>query len=77
MDTTVITAQPEDFGAGSQDRVTFVDAEFVVNEDGHLFIHRRDQKGNVGAFPHNSWRAVIRGDVAVEGAAVRINRADQ
>jgi hypothetical protein len=67
MDTTVITVGETDYGVGASDRVTFVDSDFMVDERGDLYVYRKPG-GNVGSFPHSTWRAVVRGEVADEAA---------
>ena len=61
MDTTVITAASADYGVGDTDRVTFVDSQYTVGEQGDLHVFRRPE-GNIGSFPKGAWRAVIRGN---------------
>jgi hypothetical protein len=68
MDTTVITVEPADYGVGATDRVTLVDSKFTVDERGDLYVYCGD--GNVGAFPHGSWRAVLRGTITTEAAGL-------
>jgi len=68
MDTTVITVESADYGVGETDRVTFVGSKYVIDERGDLHVH--NQTGNVGSFPHGSWRAVLRGMIAKQAAGL-------
>lgn len=61
MDTTVITVDEADYGVGVTDRVVFVDSKYVIDDAGTLHVHRQSSDGNVGSFPHGTWRAVLRG----------------
>lgn len=73
MNTTVITFDQIDYGAGPSDRVTFVDSKYVVDtDDGTLHVYRGD--GNVGSFPHGSWRAVVRGEVVSEAGTMEVKK---
>lgn len=70
MDTTVVTVEPADYGVGETRRVTFPDSKYLVDERGDLHIH--GDSGNVGAFPHGSWRAAIRGGVTTEAGRTQV-----
>lgn len=74
MNTTVITVDAADFGAGDCSRITFVDSKYVVDsDDGTLHVYSGDV-GNVGSFPRGSWRAVVRGDVASEDGTTEVKK---
>lgn len=74
MDTTVITVDDADFGAGDCTRITFVDSKYVIDtDDGTLHVYRGDV-GNVGSFPRGSWRAVVRGEIGSEAGATAVKK---
>ena len=76
MDTTVITAASANYGVGDTDRVTFVDSQYTVDEQGDLHVYRRAE-GNVGSFPKGEWRAVIRGNPQPSSGTTQIPTVDR
>lgn len=70
MNTTVITADPVDLGAGNHDRVTFVDCKWHVDPAGTLHIVR-GPGGNTAAFANGAWLAVTDGNKVVAAEVKR------
>lgn len=73
MDTTVSTVEPEDFGVGEAVYVKFPDSKYLVDDRGDLYVHRPED-GNVGTFPHGTWRAVVRGAVTTDAGLTAVTR---
>lgn len=73
MNVIVILNEPTEFVVGcTSDRVTFVDTKYTLDE-GDLHVYR-DGDGNAASFPRGSWRAVVRGDVAVQSGRTEVTR---
>ena len=72
MNTTVITAEPHDFGAGKDRRIEFVGCKWKVDDRGalHIFGDRP-----IAAFAPGAWLAATNGQIngadAVSVEAVR------
>lgn len=82
MNTTVITTDEHDFGAGRDRRVEFVDCRWKVDERGALHIYQLVNRGSasplnvpVAAFAPDAWLTVTNGSIhgreAVSVAAVK------
>lgn len=65
MNTTVITADAHDFGAGPQHRHTFVDCRWHVDNAGTLHIVRARGNGNSAAFAAGAWVSATDGSKVV------------
>lgn len=72
VNTTVITAAPNDYGVGESDRIIIADVKYVVDDEGYLHLHR--QSGNVATFPVGTWRAVVTGSVVSEAGLTAVKR---
>jgi hypothetical protein len=71
VDTTVITLEPVDYGAGPTDRVVYHDCKYRVDESGALHVFPRDdpdRTGNVASYAPGAWASVLRGTVVALGA---------
>jgi hypothetical protein len=71
VDTTVITLEPIDYGAGPTDRVVFHDCKFRVDDTGTLHVFPADDTekvGNVATYAPGQWTAAIRGQIVSLGA---------
>lgn len=65
VNTTVLTVDEMDFGAGPQRTHVFVGCTHHVEGDTlHIVSKANGDRGNVAAFPPGVWRAVVRGQIA-------------
>lgn len=71
MNTTVITSDAFDLGAGEHHRITFVDCKWHVDAAGTLHIVRERGNGNSAAFAAGAWRAVTDGSKVVAAEVKR------
>lgn len=71
MNTTVLTAEPVDFGAGPQARHTFVDCRWHVDDSGTLHSVRERGQGNSAAFARGCWSSVSDGRSIVAAEVTR------
>lgn len=73
MDLTVITPTPIDFGVGEGTRQTFADSKWHVDDAGTLHIRpatsQGNGQGNVAAFGHGSWTAVLDSSLLIKQEA--------
>lgn len=78
MNTTVITVDAHDFGAGRDRRVEFVDCRWKVDDRGALHIYQLAPRGSgapahlpVAAFAPDAWLTVTNGSIhGAEGVSV-------
>lgn len=65
MNTTVITPEPLDFGAGPQTSHVFIGCAHHVDGVGTLHIIRKSsgERGNVAALAPGMWHAALCGEV--------------
>lgn len=70
MNTTVITVDAFDFGAGWNHRQIFPGCKWHV-DNGTVHIVRESGRGNVASFAAGSWLAVLDGGVVVASEATR------
>jgi hypothetical protein len=70
IDTTVITHEPVDYGAGATDRVVFGRCKYRVDDSGDLNVYLADdpdRMGNVATYARGEWRTAIRGVIVALG----------
>lgn len=67
MNTTVIMAAAEDFGAGKDRRVEFRGCRWKVDDLGALHVY---STGQVAAFAPGAWLAVTDGSITESGVKV-------
>lgn len=76
MNTTVITVNPHDFGAGMSTRVEFVDCRYKVDDTGWLHIYQNvrhttgPQNLPVATFAPGTVAAAVNGSIS--GDTVRV-----
>jgi hypothetical protein len=68
IDTTVITLETVDYGAGATDRVVFSGCKYRVDDTGTLNVYLTEAgAGNVATFAPGQWASVIRGRIVALG----------
>lgn len=70
MNTTVLTVDPVDYGAGPNRKQTFVGCKWHVDDAGTLHVVRQ-AGGNCAAFARGMWRMVTDGSAVVTAEARR------
>lgn len=70
MNTTVVTVDTYDFGAGPNQRQIFSNCKWHVDQ-GTVHIVREGGRGNVASFAPGAWRAVLSSDVIVAAEVQR------
>lgn len=71
MNTTVITVDAIDVGAGPDHKLTFVDCKWTVDAVGTLHVIREGGRGTAMSFAHGEWRVASDGSHVV---AAEVNR---
>lgn len=71
MNTTVLTVDALDFGAGPHRKQTFPQCKWTVDQSGALHVIREGGRGTAMSFAHGSWRLATDGTSIVAAEVAR------